>query len=168
MRRDVTTGLRRAEIQHVSGRPGDEDRSGDATRDHGPPGSRRRPRLAVVLASAVVIGSLAVLAVGVVLPWLAGATTHAVVSDSMRPYFERGDLVVVRDLPVEEGATRSAPDREAGEQLRAEVWYAVPWLGHVSAWASPAPGAAAVPLLAGGLAGYAVVVLTRARRPALG
>lgn len=46
--------------------------------------------------------SLAVLAATVVVPAVAGATSYAVLSGSMRPAIEPGDLVVVRPVGAEE------------------------------------------------------------------
>lgn len=55
-----------------------------------------------VLAWSVILGVVAVLAVAVVIPRVAGATPYAVLTGSMRPAYPPGTLVVVKPLAPED------------------------------------------------------------------
>lgn len=144
--------------------------------------------------------ALAALALGVLVPRLAGATPYAVLTGSMRPDLPPGTLVVVR--PVEpadlatgdvityqlesgrpavvthriaevratltgevewrtQGDANPIPDREwvRPEQVRGELWYAVPWLGRAGFLLTGDQRQLAVRVVAGGLALYAAVAL---------
>lgn len=63
--------------------------------------TRLARRVGRVLAGAVIVCCCAALALGVVVPRVAGATPYAVLTGSMRPHLPPGTLVVTRPTPAE-------------------------------------------------------------------
>lgn len=153
----------------------------------------------------VLLTALALLAVMVIVPRLAGATPYTVATGSMRPTYPPGTLVVVRPVAPEDVgigtpitfqresgngavvthrvvAIRYAPDGERqfltrGDanpvndrdpvrpvQLRGEVWYAVPLLGHVNSLLTGRQHQLLVWAVAAALGVYAIVMFAGAVR----
>lgn len=167
-----------------------------------------RPALRVLVALgawAVLLGAVAALMAAVLVPRLWGATPYTVLSGSMRPELQPGDLVVTRPVDfgdiemgavvtyqlrsgeprtvthrvvgrsvggdgepvlVTRGDANDGPDPETVReaQVRGEVWYVVPRLGHVGAWATPEQRRLVARVVAGGLFCYAGWMLVAARR----
>ena len=159
-----------------------------------------------MLLGVVVAGALALIAV----PKLNDARPLTVLSGSMIPTFDPGDVVVVRDTDadtlevgdvitfqpfpddprltthrvqevrygvngvsyVTKGDNNDAVDLEpiTAQQVKGEVWYVVPYVGHVSVWMSGGLLGGLVDLVALGLlvygGGYLVAGLLEKRRRA--
>ena len=161
---------------------------------------RRRSVLSFVVQVAswsFVLAVVAVLAVAVVIPRIAGATPYTILTGSMTPALPPGTLVVVKPVPVDDigigtvvtyqlhsgeptvvthrvasvgvngagdrvfttrGDANDAVDAAVVQpvQIRGELWYAVPYLGYANTWLTGAQRQAAVSVVAGALALYAL------------
>lgn len=158
-----------------------------------------------ILAWLVILLVVAVLAVAVVIPRIAGATPYTVLTGSMQPELPPGTLVVVKPVDADEiavgsvityqlesgkatvvthrvvgqgfngkgevqlrtqGDANDTPDQEwvRPVQIKGEVWYSVPLLGHVNNWLTGEERQVAVYVVAALLLGYAAFMLTSAAR----
>ncbi|MCW2815594.1 MAG: signal peptidase [Nocardioides sp.] len=153
----------------------------------------------------VILGFVAVLAVGVLIPRMAGATPYTILTGSMAPSYPPGTLVVDKAADpdsvgvgtvityqlesgksavvthrviavststdgertfVTQGDANSVPDEEPvrAEQVRGQVWYAVPHLGRFSNAISGHQRQLAVYGVAGALVLYAGAMFAGAGR----
>lgn len=155
------------------------------------------------LAAWLVVGTcLAALAVGLLIPRLAGATPYTVLTGSMTPNLPPGTMVVIRPADTGDistgdvityqlksgqpevvthrvvqvrsdltgrvewqtkGDANNVPDAVwvRQEQVRGELWYAVPWLGHVTRWLTSAQREQLIQIVAGLLLAYATFTFAR-------
>lgn len=170
-------------------------------------GRRRRERLLPKVLSWALLATVVGAAVALIgLPKAVGGQPLTVLSGSMVPTYDPGDVVVVRPVDAStlqigdvitfqprsgdprltthrivgmvygsqgrsfqtQGDANGAPDPEpvSGPQVRGEVWYAVPLVGHVSVWLAGGPARSTIDILAVGLllyGGYYVASGTRER-----
>lgn len=163
-----------------------------------------------VAAWVVLFAAVAVLAVAVVVPRLFGATPYSILSGSMQPSLEPGDLIVVRPTEIDDigvgsvityqiesgqptvathrvvaigwrdgervvrtqGDANNTPDAEwvRAVQIKGEVWYHAPFLGHLHSALSGSQRDLLVKAVAGSLLAYAAWMFVSAardrRRPA--
>lgn len=158
-----------------------------------------------IAAKLVIAAGLALLAVAVVVPRIAGATPYVVQTGSMQPDLPPGSLVVVRPVPGDDiavgdvvtyqvasgepvfvthrvvsigydgrgelslrtqGDANDVPDRQRVRevQVRGELWYAVPYVGHVSSLLTGSQRALGVYAVAAGLLLYALAQFAGALR----
>jgi signal peptidase len=150
----------------------------------------------------VLVALLGVLAVGVLLPRLFGATPYVVLTSSMEPTMPPGTLVIVRHVDpasinagdaitfqIRSGKPDVATHRVVAlvrgpdggpafvtqgdanpnadptivraAQVKGAVWYAVPELGRVATWLTPAQRSTLLGLVIGFLLLYAVTMFAR-------
>lgn len=158
-----------------------------------------------VASAAALLCVLAVLALAVVVPKIAGATPYTILTGSMEPDLPPGTLVVIRPIEADEvevgsvityqlssgeaavathrviavghsakggrvwttqGDANEAPDPRPVEpvQLKGELWYSVPLLGHVNTWLTGKERQMTIYIVAGLLLGYAGFMVASALR----
>jgi signal peptidase I len=164
-------------------------------------------RIVRTVSWAVFLLGIAVVAVAVVVPRVAGATPYTVLTGSMQPDLPPGTLVVTRPVAAEDiqvgdvvtyqlrsGEAAVVTHRVVGigvdgtgevtyrmqgdandvadqlpvrpEQIRGELWYAVPFLGRLGMLVDSDLRRLLVPVVGIGLLGYAGArLLTEVRRP---